>query len=408
VSHTLHFTFFSLLVGYVRFPENYNATKVMEQETIAMKAAKEFDQAQQQSNNKSSSFWNALTLGSINNKRRREARKRREAYKTQKQPWWKQNVQKQESIPDILDLDDVQIDYYDDPTLLQNRPWQERAVVLCGGVVFNLLLAFTIYFGQISVGPGLPMPVFNAGARISDTPRAQTPAAGLLQRGDVVLAMDEQPVISEWSSTSQVQQGISSFIEAIRATPEGASVKLSVLHPGQTTPVDVWIQPSSIMSGAQTIGVMLIPNFSKTEYVKTTNLLEASRIAADYTVTITQQTAKGLATALGNMFAGKGSSSSVSGPIGLIRTGAQVVSTQDWTAVFMFAAAISINLGVVNALPFPALDGGQLLFVLAEAVTRKKVDQRTQEGLTGAALLLLLVLSASAAVGDITSIFSKG
>jgi membrane-associated protease RseP (regulator of RpoE activity) len=40
----------------------------------------------------------------------------------------------------------TEIEYYDDPDLFQNRPWPERAIVTAGGVIFNLLLAFCIYF----------------------------------------------------------------------------------------------------------------------------------------------------------------------------------------------------------------------------------------------------------------------
>ena len=62
-----------------------------------------------------------------------------------------------------------------------------------------------------------------------------------------------------------------------------------------------------------------------------------------------------------------------------------------------------MNLAVVNALPLPALDGGQLVFVVGELLTGKKVDQRKQEEISSAALLFLLLVSASTAVGDITS-----
>ena len=83
------------------------------------------------------------------------------------------------------------------------------------------------------------------------------------------------------------------------------------------------------------------------------------------------------------------------------------MAARDLTAVVMFAAAISINLGVVNALPLPALDGGQLMFVLAEALTGRKVDQRLQEGITSVAVLILLFLSLSTVVGDVSSMLVR-
>ena len=63
-----------------------------------------------------------------------------------------------------------------------------------------------------------------------------------------------------------------------------------------------------------------------------------------------------------------------------------------------------MNLAVVNALPLPALDGGQLVFVIGELLTGKKVDQRKQEELSSAALLFLLLVSAGTAFGDITAL----
>ena len=83
-----------------------------------------------------------------------------------------------------------EIKYYDDPNLLQNRPWQERAIVLSGGVVFNIILAFLCYFGELTAGRGLPRPVFDSGAVVSATPSAESPAYGVLKRGDIILGVN--------------------------------------------------------------------------------------------------------------------------------------------------------------------------------------------------------------------------
>ena len=83
------------------------------------------------------------------------------------------------------------------------------------------------------------------------------------------------------------------------------------------------------------------------------------------------------------------------------------MATKDLSTVLLFAAGISINLGVINALPLPALDGGQLVFVLSEAITGRKIDQRVQENITSVAVLLLLLASVSTAFGDVSNILSK-
>ena len=72
-----------------------------------------------------------------------------------------------------------------------------------------------------------------------------------------------------------------------------------------------------------------------------------------------------------------------------------------------FAAAISCNLAVVNSLPLPALDGGQLVFVLAEGLIGKKVDQKRQEEINALALFLLLAFSLNTAVGDVGRLIFK-
>lgn len=397
------------LGGYVRFPENYNATRAREEERKAIAAADAFDKAQEK--DVGTEIINALTLGSIDDRRRKQAKEQRarEMEELGKLPWWKK-IGKKPSIPEVLDIDDVQIEYYDDPDLLQNRPWFQRAVVLSAGVIFNLILAFSIYLGQINYGTGLPRPIFNTGALISSAPRPDAAAYGLLDKGDVVLSVNGKLVTFTKSPTAtESQKGINSFISTIRSTPDGEALSLTVVHPDSGKPVQVNVTPKrSGTKGPATIGVLLTPNFVKSEILKSSSIVEGAKLAAEYVATQTKETAAGLATALIEIATNKGSSagSQVSGPIGLIKTGSDVVSTQDLTTILLFAAAISINLGVVNAFPLPALDGGQLLFVLSEALTGRKVDQRVQEGITGAALLFLLLASAGAAIGDIESIFS--
>jgi len=404
------------LGGYVRFPENYNMTAVRQQEEEAMKAIREFDKTLPEKNLQES-ILNVVTLGEVDAKRRVEEGERRRSQVKEKPSWWKgllSNGKKdvpKDTPPEILDLADVPVEYYDDPNLLQNRPWQQRAVVLSGGVIFNLILSFFIYFGQINNGPGVPQPVFDQGAYVSSMPKPGAAASGILQKGDVVISVDGQPIMTSSSpSVTEATKGINNFISKIRSTPEDSSLRLQVLHPGSDKPVDVVVKPKrstegGAVKGPQTIGVLLSPNFVKQKVLRSNSVTESAVLAADYVSKTTIDTAKGLVSVLSDTFTGKGTGNQVSGPIGLIKTGSEVVGTRDLSAVLLFAAAISINLAVVNAFPLPALDGGQLLFVLAEAVTKRKVDQRVQEGITGATLFLLLLASLGAAFSDIGSMF---
>jgi RIP metalloprotease RseP len=300
-------------------------------------------------------------------------------------------------------------------------------------------LSFSIYFGTIGFGAGVPSPVIAPGVVVVQIPRLEAAAQGVLKPGDVILGMNGSPLMSLSSSMASssatgadANRAITKLIAQIRATPDGEDIQLQVLRNSagnadlwkdnnadganyaqvlQQQPVVVSVKPQRTSStAAQTIGVLLGPNVIENRVLQSSNPIEAAGMAAQYAGTVTKETAIGLASFFGQLLnpsssTGSSSVSQVSGPIGLIKTGTEVIASNDVRNVLLFAAAISINLGVVNAFPLPALDGGQLIFVLAEAIMGRKVDQRLQEGITGASLLFLLVISAGAAIGDIGSIF---
>ena len=99
------------------------------------------------------------------------------------------------------------------------------------------------------------------------------------------------------------------------------------------------------------------------------------------------------------MFVGKVTADDISGPVGIVTTidhTVEHVAPAGKTAVAMvlinFAVLLSANLGVMNLLPFPALDGGRLVFLIIEAIRRKPID-REKEGMVHAAgMIFLLVL----------------
>lgn len=171
----------------------------------------------------------------------------------------------------------------------------------------------------------------------------------------------------------------------------------------------IQIRPTRSDGTTQTIGVLLGPNFDRLELLKSDNPLVALKLAWEYLADIFTQTLVGTLSVLTGFVSSSGPppGQKISGPIGLISQGSSVVATKDMTAILLFAAGLSVNLGVINALPLPALDGGQLVFVVAEAITGKKVDQKFQEGITSIAVLFLLWVSLSAAIGDVGSLFFK-
>ena len=99
-----------------------------------------------------------------------------------------------------------------------------------------------------------------------------------------------------------------------------------------------------------------------------------------------------------------GGVSNLVGPVGLAQQvkGAAMIG---FAYLLAFTAVISVNLAVLNILPFPALDGGRLVVVLLEAVTRKKFSKRVVGYIHAGGFLLLLLLMVVLTVGDIRRLF---
>ena len=105
-------------------------------------------------------------------------------------------------------------------------------------------------------------------------------------------------------------------------------------------------------------------------------------------------------TSLADLLRGRESINDLSGPVGIVTAIGQAAS-YGWEDVFELLALITVNLGVLNLLPFPALDGGKIVFLLIEAVTGHAVPEKIQGSLTVAAFALLFGLMLFATYNDI-------
>lgn len=205
------------LGGYVRFPENYNTTLEYQLEVQADKKRQEIDRIikERRASTSDTVYSNGL-IASVTNVFQSKDKQREERLEalqvmaeelqknqTSSSSWWNNLFKAQVKEPKdektiIIEEDGTistpPIEYYDDPNLLQNRGWAQRAVVLAGGVVFNIILAFTLYFGELTVGGGMSRPNFDQGAIVSSIPRSDSPSAGILNKGDVIIAFNGKSI----------------------------------------------------------------------------------------------------------------------------------------------------------------------------------------------------------------------
>lgn len=241
-----------------------------------------------------------------------------------------------------------------------------RAMAIFAGPLFNFILAFFIFLA-IGLFQGVPTnePV------IWDV-RSDGPAytAGM-EKGDFVKEIDGKSV-NTWTE----------FTEIIQENP-GVPLHLTVERDGKL--VDLQVVPDTLKEAGREYGQIGVYYNSPTEK----NPVKAIVFGAEQTVVVTKK----ILELLGMLITGKFSIDALSGPVGIYKTTEQVAQYGIYN-LMNWAAILSINLGIMNLLPLPALDGGKLLFFLFEAIRGKPIDKQ-KEGMVhfvGIVLLMLLML----------------
>ena len=277
----------------------------------------------------------------------------------------------------------------DDPDLLRNRPIPQRVLVISAGVLANLLLAWVVLVGQSAlVGiPAAPEP----GVMVVAVQPGQAAAKAGLQAGDRILSINGEPL-------GKGQSAVRGMVEQIQAQP-GTTLELvsrsldpdSGIRKLALTPAD--------QDGQGRIGAQLQPNLSD-NLQRATNPLEAIAYGSSQFTGLIKNTVVGYSGLITNF--GQ-TAQQVSGPVKIVEMGAQL-SRQGGGGLVLFTALISINLAVLNALPLPLLDGGQLVLLLAEGVRGRPLPERFQMAVMQSGLLLLLGLSVVLIVRDTTQL----
>ncbi len=241
----------------------------------------------------------------------------------------------------------------------------QRTLAIVAGPLMNFVLAFVI-FVLIALLQGIPSNEPKLGKLIEDGVALQ---AGLKQ-GDTIVSIDGESVTS-WKET----------VKIIQKSP-GEDLQLTVLRNGKELNIDVTPKATKTEDG-KTIG--LIGVYSPMEK----SPLKAVKYGATETYTWTKE----IIGAVGKLVTGQFSIDALSGPVGIYKS-TDTVAQSGIYYLMKWAGILSINLGIMNLLPFPALDGGRLMFFAIEAVRGKPID-RHKEGIVhfvGFALLMLLMI----------------
>ena len=270
------------------------------------------------------------------------------------------------------------------PDEFKSKTMLEKIWIMSAGVIMNFLLAIFI-FSHLTYYNGIDDPDPRA---IIGNVYPEFPADSLgLETGDEILSIDNIP-ISNWETmTKQIQSKPNQQIKInwLRDGIESHGYLISKSNPQL-------IKDELIEMGM--IGIMPLLNHRKASF------LESISLGVSQTANVLSLTARSLfALAKGNV-----SMKEMGGPLMIAKIAGET-ATVGFSALLGLMAFISINLGFINILPIPGLDGGHVVIALIEGLIRREIPLKIKMGIQQIGILLLLLLFITIMINDVQRLF---
>ncbi len=272
--------------------------------------------------------------------------------------------------------------------------WQ-RAIILSAGVLMNIILA--IGLASLSYFFGTPTPiddnenVENAWVQIIHVDKNSPASLAGIKAGDIIMALEsEGAIFQDIKKASDFQ----SFV----ASHKDQKILIYIKRGQQNFAVEVTPRPEP-PSGQGPLGVVLSRIFIK-KYSWQRAIYEGAATVFDLLLAIFL----GLGYFLWQLIFQTKVVGEVTGPIGIFNLTGQAAQL-GFVYLINLTVFLSLNLAVVNIMPFPALDGGRLLFLLIEKIKGRPIKQAVEKIIHSIGFILLLLLMAFITLRDILKIF---
>lgn len=279
-----------------------------------------------------------------------------------------------------------------DPENFSNKSFGQRFGVLIAGVTMNIILAWILL--SIGMGIGLPTVVeenqaIPAHARLRNVAvgilevGANTPAAMAgLKIGDVIVGINGQNISTVGQAQDITKQDVGR--PTVYTTKRGSRISDITITPRANPPAG---------EGALGIALGSIGFLSYPWY-----LAPWQGLVAAYN--LLALTLLGFAGIFTQLFQGQNIGASLSGPIGIAVLTRDVVAL-GFIYILQFTAILSVNLAIINAVPFPALDGGRVLFLVIEKLRGRKMNAKAEQWANTVGFVALLLLVALVSFHDV-------
>ncbi|WOK36763.1 RIP metalloprotease RseP [Sphingomonas sp. C3-2] len=264
----------------------------------------------------------------------------------------------------------------------QAKPVWQRALIVFAGPAVNFLFAllvlgaFAVAYGQSQTPPVVEKLIAGSAAE-----------RGGIEIGDRIVAIDGRAMatFNDIAGYIQYRPAMTVDVDIVR---DGAADRIA-LQTGVRIETDRF-------GNEYKIGALGI--YSPRPVIVPVSIVEAPAVAVERTGAILRT----MVDTLGQVLTGRRSAKELGGPLRIAQVSGEQVS-QGFENFIFFVALISINLGFINLLPVPMLDGGHLLFYAIEAIRRKPLGVAAQEWAFRSGLLVLLSLMIFVTINDLSS-----
>lgn len=267
----------------------------------------------------------------------------------------------------------------DDPNAFNKKPAWQRLIITVAGAFINILAGFIamIIFASIA----------NIGSTtVYDFPETEYEVSSEdygLKSGDRIIKVDGRRVSSADALSYEIMRKGNNPID-VTVVRDGSEITLyDVQFPVDTVSGQSFgMMDFRVYAQRKTFGSVLKYSFSKSVLIV--------RMCWE---------------SIFDIITGRYTLEAVSGPVGISEAIGEAANA-GFASVLNIVSLISINLGVMNLLPLPALDGGRTVMILAEMITKKKIPQNVEATINAVGLAILLGLSVLIMIKDVIGLFS--
>lgn len=267
----------------------------------------------------------------------------------------------------------------------RKNPSQKTAIVL-GGVIMNILLSITI-FAVVYTIVGIPRQTDKV--KILAVAKGSPAEIAGLTENDWIREVEGQVITTASELTEKVNQYKGNKVVLFVQTKNGQE-KIFLVDVRQNPP-----------EGEGAIGIAISnTELTKIKWYQFYQGIGAGLREAYYWGKVI---ASGVYQMIAGLFTGQ-IPKDISGPIGMYQATSSIKKDQGLLAVAHFFGVVSVNLAIVNILPFPALDGGRIIFVIYELIRRRPANQKLETLVNQIGMFILLSLILLITAGDILRI----